>query len=307
MSELLTVEPGSGLETWEEHPYSVEPLPYDGEDGACAAFERTYRRVALCGGVYNNAHALRAFIDDAGARGAELALCLGDLGGFGPHPQRIVPLLRQAAVPTLAGNYDQAIAAGAEDCGCGYTDPMDNYYAQISYAYTLAKTPDEQRAWMGRLPLQARLRVGDRTVHCCHGSPRRTNEFLWESGTPDALLGRFLDDCDADALAFTHTGVKWSRSLSRPSAAGRQGLAINVGVLGRPENDGTTRVWYALLTVAGDGLDVEFVPLGYDHQALAEEMRAEGLPEEFFETVLEGWWTTCLEVLPAKERAHGRH
>ncbi len=35
-------------------------------------------------------------------------------------------------------------------------------------------------------------------------------------------------------------------------------------------------------------------------------MRDEGLPEEFVETILTGWWTTCLEVLPAKERAAGR-
>ena len=51
---------------------------------------------------------------------------------------------------------------------------------------------------------------------------------------------------------------------------------------------------------------VEFVPLAYDHERLAAEMRAERLPEEFVETVLTGWWTTCLEVLPAKERAAGR-
>ena len=46
--------------------------------------------------------------------------------------------------------------------------------------------------------------------------------------------------------------------------------------------------------------------VAYDHGRLAREMRAEGLPEEFVETVLTGWWTTCLEVLPAKERRRGR-
>jgi hypothetical protein len=34
-------------------------------------------------------------------------------------------------------------------------------------------------------------------------------------------------------------------------------------------------------------------------------MDAEGLPAEFSETVRTGWWTTCLEVLPAKERRRG--
>ena len=49
-----------------------------------------------------------------------------------------------------------------------------------------------------------------------------------------------------------------------------------------------------------------FVPVAYDHEALAREMRDEELPEEFVETILSGWWTTCLEILPGKERARGR-
>lgn len=288
---------------WDGHPHSLEPLPYEPGRRRAAVFQRRYQRVALFGGVYNNSWALRALLDDAVRRGAELLLCLGDLGGFGPHPQRIVPLLQEADVPTLAGNYDLALAAGQEDCGCGYTDPMDNYYAAISYAYTYANTPTEQRRWMGTLPEQARLRLGELTVHCCHGSPRRTNEFLWESGTSDAALSRFLRDCGADVLAFTHTGMKWHRRLESDGAGAAH--AVNVGAIGRPENDGRTEVWYALLTASGRDLQVEFVPLAYDHERLAAEMRAEGLSEEFVETVLTGWWTTCLEVLPAKERARG--
>jgi hypothetical protein len=35
-------------------------------------------------------------------------------------------------------------------------------------------------------------------------------------------------------------------------------------------------------------------------------MREERLPEEFATTILTGWWTTCLEILPAKERRRGK-
>jgi hypothetical protein len=79
----------------------------------------------------------------------------------------------------------------------------------------------------------------------------------------------------------------------------------NVGVLGRPENDGRTDVWYTLLE-AGPRLRVEFVPVEHDHLRLAREMREEGFPEEFIETVRTGWWTTCLEILPAKEWRRGK-
>ena len=48
-------------------------------------------RIAVCGGVYSNPYALRAFFDDARARGAEQLYCLGDLGGYGGEPNAIWP------------------------------------------------------------------------------------------------------------------------------------------------------------------------------------------------------------------------
>ena len=56
---------------------------------------------------------------------------------------------------------------------------------------------------------------------------------------------------------------------------------VNVGVIGRPANDGRTNVWYALLEERDDQLVIELVPLSYDHLALAREMLDEGLPQEF--------------------------
>jgi hypothetical protein len=53
------------------------------------------------------------------------------------------------------------------------------------------------------------------------------------------------------------------------------------------------------------GLDVSFRAISYDHEALAKEMAAEALPEEFIVTIRTGWWTTCLENMPALERRRG--
>ena len=80
---------------------------------------------------------------------------------------------------------------------------------------------------------------------------------------------------------------------------------VNVGALGRPANDGRSEVWYAFLDTA-QAEPFEFVPVAYDHGRLAREMRAEELPEEFVATLFTGWWTTCLEILPARERLAGR-
>jgi diadenosine tetraphosphatase ApaH/serine/threonine PP2A family protein phosphatase len=258
------------------------------------------RRVAVFGGVYANAEALAAVLADARRRDAEAVYCLGDLGGFGPHPERVAPLLRAHGVEVVRGNYDEAVAAGAADCNCGYTDPRDNHYARISYAYTVARTPAGDRAWLATLPGHRRIALGPHRVLMCHGSPRRINEFLWESTTPDGLVRRFLAEHAADVVLCTHTGLAWHRALD-----GGAGHAVNVGAIGRPANDGTPDVWYAILTAAPD-VHVEFVRVAYDHETVARAIEAEGLPQEFAATLRTGWWTTCLENLPARERGRGR-
>ncbi len=257
-------------------------------------------RIAVFGGVYSNYLALDAALADAGRRGAQACYCLGDLGAFGPHPDRVFPLLRDHDVRCIQGNYDNSIGHELDDCQCGYTDPRDNHFARISYDYTLRNTHAANRAWMRDLPHERRLQLGRYRLLLCHGSPRRMNEFLWESTTPTHFLDYLATAHEADVILATHTGIKWHRPL--PSDR----HFVNVGVLGRPENDGRTQVWYTVLDARRE-FSVEFVPVRYDHQRLAEEMRTERLPEEFVATVLTGWWTTCLEVLPAKERRRGRY
>jgi len=257
-------------------------------------------RLAAFGGIYSNHLALSAVLADIGRRGADLAWCLGDLGGFGPHPDRAAEILRGAEIPMLRGNYDDSIGNDRADCACGYTDPRDNLFAQISYDYTAARTSSDHKAWMRGLPEQHRMEAEGRRLLLCHGSPRRVNEFLWESACSDAFLEWLCDRYEADVILCTHTGIPWHR----PLPSGRH--VVNVGAIGRPANDGRTEVAYALLELDG-GLEVEFRPVAYDHEALAREMEAERLPAEFVETIRTGWWTTCLENLPARERRRGRH
>jgi predicted phosphodiesterase len=272
---------------------SAPTLPVDGKSSEPG-------RIAVLGGIYSNYLALEAALRDIRQRGVDGVYCLGDLGAFGPHPDRVFPLLRGHGVQCIQGNYDNSIGNGLADCQCGYTDPRDNHFARISYHYTLEHTSPANRAWVRDLPGQLRLALGCYGLLLCHGSPRRMNEFLWESTTSTHFLDYLAATYQADVILATHTGIKWQRRLS-----GNRHF-VNVGVLGRPENDGRTNVWYTLLSAQPE-LEVSFVPVEYDHERLAGEMREEKLPVEFIETVLTGWWTTCLEILPAKERGRGKY
>ena len=117
-------------------------------------------RLAFFGGIYNNWIALAKAIGDARRAGVDALYALGDFGGFGPHPDRVFPILLDSGVECIQGNYEESLSSNADDCHCGYTDPRDNHFAQISYDYTARNTSSAWKRWMGTLPKTRRLDVG---------------------------------------------------------------------------------------------------------------------------------------------------
>jgi pyruvate-formate lyase-activating enzyme/predicted phosphodiesterase len=257
------------------------------------------RRIAVCGGPYANPYALAAFAADARARGAERLYCLGDLGGFGAEVDALWPILTENEIVCIAGNYDVAIARADADCGCGYRDPTDQAYAQLIYDHTLATTSRAFAAWMGRLPTQRREHLDGVDLHLVHGSPLALNDFWWES-LPDAEHRLRTAASGAEVICCTHTGLPWAKRIAGS-------LVVNVGVLGKPPNDGRPQARYALVDLDHGAPAAEIVALDYDWAAQAASMRAAGLPEAFAETIETGWWTTCIESLPPAERSAGRY
>ena len=303
------------------------------------------RRIAFFGGIYSNYLALEALLEDARERAVERLYCLGDLGAFGPLPDRACDILRETGIPVVQGNYDNSVGNRLADCQCGYTDPRDNYFAKVSYDYTFRHTSSENKTWLRNLPAELRFRLGSFRVLLCHGSPRKMNEFLWETTTSDAFLNWLFKKYHSDIIVGTHTGLHWHREPS----PGKH--FINCGVIGRPPNDGQKTVVYTVINAdfainsdpvvhqpgpqsartdppqrilsreppTGSAktsayhdtlpchLQIDFVRLTYDDDRLATEMASEGLPDEFIETIRTGWWTTCNEILPAKERRRGTY
>lgn len=180
--------------------------------------------VALCGGPYSNFGAVEAFL---AATTGEPRFCLGDLGGFGPHPDRTIALLRAAGVVCLQGNYDHAVGHDERDCGCGYVDPRDREFAQISFDYTAANTSDANKAWLRTLPPEILVEWRGQRILLVHGSPDSVNAFVWASETTDARIDAWLGRERVDGICATHSGVPWLRET-------RRGFWCNVGVLGRP-------------------------------------------------------------------------
>lgn len=72
---------------------------------------------AIISDIHANEIALMAVLDDAKRQGAGKIICLGDVVGYGPEPEKTVSIVRSMASFTLAGNHDDAVSGRLDSSG----------------------------------------------------------------------------------------------------------------------------------------------------------------------------------------------
>ena len=253
------------------------------------------------GGPYSNLPATRALRDVAAGLGVspDRAICTGDVVAYGADPEATVDLIRDWGCHVIAGNCEEQLAAGADDCGCGFEE--GTACAALSkgwYPYANARVSIASRAWMAALPKSLRLSFGGAMMRVVHGGTDVTNQFLFESQSAD--IAHALDRAHADVVLAGHCGLPFA--VPNVSPTGRRQLWVNAGVIGMPANDGTPDTWYALIHARQGGLRIEWHRLPYDHIAAAAAMRRAGHANPYARTLITGVWPS-FDILPPAERA----
>jgi putative phosphoesterase len=232
------------------------------------------RRIAIFGDLHGNSAATEAVLAAIDAEAPDAVYCLGDLVGYGARPNEVIALVRDRAILTIMGNYDDGVGFDRDDCGCAYQDAGEEERGQRSLFWTRGIVDAERKAYLRELLPEIRFAVNGKRVRLVHGSPRRMNEYLFEDRDPRSLA-RIARVADCDVLVFGHTHKPWAREIEGV-------LFVNAGSAGKPK-DGDPRACWALLTVGDDGtVDVDVRRVDYDIAGMAAAIRAaEGLPDQF--------------------------
>lgn len=228
-------------------------------------------RIAAFSDIHGNLHALQAVWEDLEGMHPDAVYCLGDLVGYGAYPNEVVEFLRGHEIPCVMGNYDEGVGFHLHDCGCAYTGAEERRLGEASFEWTKAQVSPENKAWLQKLPLQIRLEEHRPSLLLVHGSPRKTNEYLYED-RPTASFERIALLAGTDVLLFGHTHLAYQKKVGKA-------LFVNAGSVGRPR-DGDPRAGYVLIT-GGRRTQVEMRRVPYDVAAAAQAVRASGLPVQF--------------------------
>jgi diadenosine tetraphosphatase ApaH/serine/threonine PP2A family protein phosphatase len=242
-------------------------------------------RIAIVSDVHANLPALETCLRHAATGGAiDGVWCLGDIVGYGPHPNECIARLQQHDAVVVAGNHDLAA------CGKMGTEEFNEAAARAAQ-WTAERLSSDARTYLSDLPLVER--VGDFTL--VHGSLRWPEwEYLLSSEQAQAQFE--LQETPYSLVGHSHLPFVCREEPERPPrlvpAPAEERveldptrLILNPGSVGQPR-DGDPRAGYALYD--DESRVVTFVRIEYDIEATQNAMRAAGLPRWLIERLSYG-------------------
>jgi len=255
----------------------------------------------ICGGAYSNLEALSAFLIAAEAQGfgPDRIIHTGDVVAYGAEPAATAQLLRRSGVHAIQGNVEESLARGRAECSCGFDE--GSYCAELSadwFGFAADRVDKPLRHWMRELPHQLTFTMAGRRVRVVHGGATRINAFLYPS-TPEEVFEAEFEAAGADVMIAGHCSLPFTRSVGSR-------LWHNSGALGIPANDGTSRVWYALMTPDNGTIRFEHIPLVYDYERARSKMIAAGLPRGYADALSTGLWPSVSTLPDAEQRQAGQ-
>ena len=226
-------------------------------------------RVAVIADLHANLPALRAVLADIAAIGCDATWCVGDVVGRGPHPNEVVDELRRLEIPTVQGNWDEAVGMGREQSGSLWASAEAEEAGRRSLEWTVQTLDEEHRAWLRRLPETMRTAGEGRSILLFHGTPLKRNEYLW-TDRPSRTFARIAADEGDDLFCFGHTHETNHRLVGQSHfvACGSVGCGAHA------------RARYAVIYVGQPDLAVGFRAVDYDSSGVAGDMIRVGLPIE---------------------------
>ncbi len=235
-------------------------------------------RLAVLSDIHGNAYAFDALLTDLETHPADALVCLGDAIQGGAQPHETVMRLRELAIPIVMGNADAWLLTGIET---GAENPSAERLAKMNAVreWSLSKLTDDDRAFIGTFQPTILIPLSDtKNLLCYHGTPASFDEIL----LPDTPYENFANALQGDAnylYCGGHTHVQFLRRV-------RDTFHFNPGSVGlaysrhQPEDDFhfDAVAEYALLTVEGARVALEFRRVPYDANAVIEIYRASGRP-----------------------------
>lgn len=219
-------------------------------------------KIAVISDIHANIYALMKVLEDIDNQDVDTIVCLGDLVGYGPHPNEVVATIRRRKILCIKGNYDASVVDNA------FSFIRDTSINSFSLPWTVSELRASNRYFLSSLPNSITLNFEGKSLSFVHGSPRAINEYMKDD---ENLLTEIMNEFNGDILVCAHTHLPFVKKLGNK-------LLINDGSVGKPKI-GRPNSTYALIELhEGMAPKAEIRELEYDYHKTMKDMEINKFP-----------------------------
>lgn len=219
-------------------------------------------RLAIISDIHGNLYSLMKVLEDIDSEHVDSIICLGDLVGYGPHPNEVIALIKRKNILCIKGNYDAAVVNNS------FEFIRRTAINDFSLSWTVEELRASNRFYLESLPSEISLSVCDKKIKFVHGSPRMINEYL-DNNSPE--LEKVLNEIEEDILVCGHTHIPYFKEIGNK-------MIINDGSVGKPKN-GTPHATYTILDIFnGATPKVNIRTVEYDYMKIVKDMQMKNFP-----------------------------
>ena len=231
-------------------------------------------KYAIISDIHGNVEALQAVLKDIKTRSVDSIVCLGDVVGYYPDPERCIELVRENVSLCVAGNHDYA-AINRIDI------QSFTYYAYAAMEWTRRNISKEAVDFLSALPLT----IEKDGVFFTHSSPSNPQDWIYVfPDSEDAVFEAFNSlKFRLNFIGHTHwpsimiqEGSKIILHSTHSITLSKNNFyLVNVGSVGQPR-DFDSRCCYAIYDT--DAAEISLIRIPYDYAITQKKIMDNNLP-----------------------------
>lgn len=229
-------------------------------------------RIACISDIHGNIYALNKVLESIDENQVDQIVCLGDLTGYGPHPNEAVALIRRRKILCLKGNYDASVVENK------FSYIRETDINSFSLPWTVEELRASHKFYLESLPEKLTLTFEDKSILLVHGSPKSINQYLhYDSQDSEEIMQHIPED----ALVCAHTHIPYVKEYGNK-------LLVNDGSVGKPKN-GKPHGTYVILNIEKNkDVKVEIKEVPYDTLKTMKDMEMKNFPAKLIYSIKSG-------------------
>lgn len=229
-------------------------------------------KIAAISDIHGNIYALMKALEDIDEQKVDKIICLGDLVGYGPHPNEVIALIRRREIPCIKGNYDASVVDG------DFTYIRDNFINSFALPWSINEVRISNKYFLDSLPTELKYNINGVNIIFTHGSPVAINDYLFEEADNTKNI---MNNLEEDVLVCAHTHIPSLKKFDDK-------IFINVGSVGKPKIGKPTPTYSIIEITDSKEVLVSFRHLDYEFKKIVKDCTMLKFPSSLIDSYITG-------------------